>query len=119
RLGNWCCGGDTSLRQIAAAKPALVAAPSTRALRWRRPNTSQPFEESHEAISRRHRICPLVILSRPGIVASSACDSDRGLAASGDRRKCRAGSAEFRVGSFGCPRLSSPRRAQYLLTGPG
>ena len=83
----------------------------------RRGITSQPFEESKGAISRRHRTCRLVILSQPGTVASAASDSDPGLAAPSDRRKPRASCDETRVGSLNCSCLSAPRRAQYLFSG--
>ena len=59
-----------------------------------RRNTSQPFEERNEAISRRHRIRRLVILSRPGVVGvdctqwrSRSCCSCR--SAQAPRWQCR------------------------------
>ena len=70
---------------------------------------------SNEAISQRHRICRLVILSRPVIVASAVRFSDRGITSAADRRSARAGSAEFRFGSLNCTCLSASRCAQYLF----
>lgn len=113
---EWCCRGDTACRQNSASPSAAVAVASTGALRSMGRASGR---RSNEPKLRLHRICQLAFLFQPVIVASTASDSDRGLAAPADRRKSRTGNEESRVGSLDRSCLSAPRRAQYFFSGSG
>src|SRR3982074_2612330 len=84
-----------------------------------KPIFGTPSRGVNEAISRLQGICRLTFAARAATAECSARDGDSAAAGTSDRRQHGKRADKSGIGSIGSSRLSSPRRAQYLLLGPG
>src|SRR5437879_1619737 len=117
---NWCCSGDTSHGQNCRAHRALVADASMRGLRSASAAIGTPSRRTNESIWRLQGISRRAFVPVSAVVASAASHGDSAPAAdTSDRRRHGERGDGTRIGSVGRTRLSSPRRAQYLLPGLG